>query len=201
MKKVLIGSALLLSVAATSAFAAPKWDQITGTYSAFDIDFDGFKVDFTGFGLSGTKLVTPNLFVEGSLSTVSEDETGDELLSFNELSLGLGYRHSISATTDIFGVVSYEDAEVEAEDETASESGYGLKAGIRSMVSPKVELAAEVKYVDIEDVDNATFAVSGDYFFTPQFSVGASYSTGLNVFSELIEEDFNTLNFSASYSF
>jgi hypothetical protein len=196
MKTTLLSSALLLSVAATSALAAPKWDQVTATYSSFEVGV----VDFGGFGVSGTKLITPNLFIAGGLATTSEDDTVLDT-TFNELSLGLGYRHALNNTTDVYGVISFEDLEAETDFGSDSENGYGLKAGIRSMVTPKVELAGEIAYVDIEDIDDVTFSISGEYFFTNQFSAGIGYSSGLNVLSEFFEEDLDTLTLSASYSF
>ena len=197
MKNVLLGSALLLSVAATPAFAGPNWNQITGTYSSFDIGI----LDFDGFGVSGTKLLNSNVFVAGSLSTTSEDQTNEDV-TFNEISLGLGYRYAVNNTTDIFGVISYEDAEVDSDfSSSESENGYGLKAGVRSMVAPKVEVSANVSYIEIDDLDDVTFSVSGDYYFTKQFSAGVGYSSGYNVFSEAFNEDLDTLSLSATYSF
>ena len=123
MKNVLLGTALLLS--ATSAFAGPKWDQVTGTYSSFEI----VNVDFDGFGISGTKLIAPNLFIEGGLATASEGDTGADV-TFSEISFGLGYRHALNTTTDVYGVISFEDVEIEVGSDSDSENGYGLDGRI-----------------------------------------------------------------------
>jgi hypothetical protein len=177
MKKVLLGSALLLSVAATPVLAGPHWDQVAISY--LSADFDG--EDVSGFGLVGTKLINPNIFVGGIYSGLSEDIGNGVDLSLNSLSLGVGMRKAVSATTDIFGAISYENAEVEFSGSSGSISddanGYGIRAGVRSMVTPMLELSADLGFVDIEDETDTSFAVGADYRVTNQFAAGGSFVT------------------------
>ena len=135
MNKVLLGTALLLSVAATSAVAGPNWNQASISYLSADFGDE----DVSGVGISGTKLLNSNFFVAGGYSVLSEDVGNGVDLNLNTLSLGLGVRKAVANNTDIFGVVSFQNIELEAASGWTSlasddASGYGLTAGARSMV-------------------------------------------------------------------
>jgi hypothetical protein len=195
MKKVVLVSALLLSLGTAQAEESPRWDSASISYQSVDIDGD----KLTGFTISGSKLLGEDFFVVGSYGNASDDieiYNSSVEVNFNTLSVGLGYRYSISKTTDFFGVVSYEDMEVEASypgnSESESENGYGLKVGVRSMLSEKVELAGSLQYVDIADETETAFGVSALYNFTDQFSAGVGYSKA---------DDVDTLSVSAVYFF
>lgn len=191
MKKVVLASALLLSLGTVQAAESPRWDSASISYQSVDIDGD----KLTGFAISGSKLLGDDFFVAGSYGNASDDIDGVEV-DFNTLSVGLGYRYSISQNTDFFGVASYEDWEVEASYQgfsaSVSENGYGLKIGVRSMISEKIELSGTLQYVDIADETETAFGVSALYNFTEQFSAGVGY---------IKEDDVDTLSVSAVYFF
>ena len=107
---------------------------------------------------------------------------------FNQLSLGLGYRMAASSNTDVYGVVSYEEAELEDYDE----NGYGLTAGIRSRVTPNIELDGGVSYIDLDDDDDTYLNLGASYYFTPAAAVSVSYRTS---------DDNDIMGVSARYSF
>ena len=178
MKKLVLASALLLSMGTIQAAESVRWDSASLSYQSVDLDGD----KLTGFGISGTKLVSDNVFIAGSYASVSDDIDvfGSKVdVDFNTLSIGLGYRHAISSTTDFFGVVSYQDMEVEASfqgnSEDDSENGYGLQAGLRSLVTAQLELNGSLSYVEIADESETGFNVSAMYHFTDQFSAGVGY--------------------------
>jgi hypothetical protein len=179
MKKIVLTSALLLSFGSVQAADSLSWDSVALSYES--ADFDGEEL--SGFGLAGSKLVGENIFIEGSYRSVSDDVDifGSEVdLELYRMSLGLGYRHAISTTTDFFGVVSYEDIEADASlqgnSASESENGYGLNVGLRSLVLENVELKGSIGYLDIADESETTFSVSGMYHFTEQFSAKVSYT-------------------------
>jgi hypothetical protein len=195
MKKVVLASALLLSLGSAQAAESPRWDSASISYQSVDVDGD----KLTGFAVSGSKLLGEDFFIVGSYGNASDDieiYNSSVEVDFNTLSVGLGYRHSISNSTDVFGVVSYEDMEVETSyqgnSESESENGYGLTIGVRSMLSEKIELSGSLKYVDIADETETAFGVSALYNFTEQFSAGVGYSKA---------DDVDTLSVSAVYFF
>jgi opacity protein-like surface antigen len=191
MKKVVLVSALLLSMGSIQAAESVRWDSASLSYQSVDVEGD----KLTGFGVSGTKLIGEDFFIAGSYSSLSDDVDlfGSKLeLDFNTLSVGLGYRHAISNKTDLFGIVSYEDMEVKAsfqgESDSESENGYSLQAGIRSLVTENIELSGSLSYVDITDGSETSFDVSAIYHFTNQFSAGIGYGKS---------DDLDTLTLSA----
>lgn len=195
MKKVVLASALLLSLGTVQAAESPRWDRASISYQSVDIDGD----KLTGFAISGSKLLGEDFFVVGSYGNASDDleiYSSSVEVDFNTLSVGLGYRYSISQTTDFFGVVSYEDMEVEVSYQgnsaSESENGYGLKVGVSSMLSEKFELNGSLQYVDIADETETAFGVSALYNFTEQFSAGVGY---------IKADDVDTLSVSAVYFF
>ncbi len=195
MKKVVLASALLLSLGTAQAAESPRWDSASISYQSVDIDGD----KLTGFAVLGSKLLGKDFFVVGSYGSASDDIevfSSNVDVDFNTLSVGLGYRYSLSKTTDLFGVLSYEDMEVKASSqgnsESESDNGYGLQIGIRSMLSEKVELSGSLQYLDIADETETAIGVSALYNFTEQFSAGVGYSKS---------DDVDTITVSAVYFF
>lgn len=198
MKKVLLGTALMLTVAATPAVAAtPNWNEVSISYFDVSDDFD----DESGFGISGTKLLNSNFFVTGSYSTFTVntfDAFGFDIdEDFNFLSLGLGARKAVAGNTDIFGTVSYEYAEYAvssgfASRTVADNNGYSLTAGVRSMVTPKVELTAAIDYVEFDDESETGFGVEAAYHFTNKFAAGVGFHNS---------DDVDTISLNATMKF
>jgi len=195
MKKAVIAVALGCCAGIAQADQGPKWDGFSLSYQS--VDFLDEKL--TGFGLSGTKLINEDLFLAGSYSSISGDTrifSQSIDIELNQLSLGLGFRTAISPETDFYGIVSYESIEAKAgymgSSDSASENGYGLRAGIRSMVSESVELSAGLAHVSDGDESDNYFNVGAAYFFTDQFSLGLGYSSS---------SDIDTTSLSASIYF
>lgn len=197
MKKVVLASALLLSIGFVQAAESVRWDSASLSYQSVDIDI--FKL--TGFGVSGTKLIGEDFFIAGSYSSVSGDNDDDKSsssaavdLDLNTLSVGLGYRHAISSKIDLFGVFSYQNIENKMYiygrpfGQNGSENGFVLQAGIRSLVSEHIELSGSLSYVDIADESDTGFNVSAMYHFTDQISAGLGYGKS---------DDANSLSLSA----
>lgn len=179
MKKVVLASILLLSIGSIQAAESVRWDSASLSYQSIDIDGE----TLTGFGASGSKLINEDIFIAGSYSTVSDDvniSSSKVELDFNSLSVGIGYRHGISQQTDLYAMISYENMEIEAsfqgQSGDESDNGYGLHAGIRSLVSDNIELSGSLSYIDVADESDTGVNVSAMYHFTEQFSAGVGYS-------------------------
>lgn len=184
MRKIVIASAFLLSISATQAEEAVRWDKASLSYLSADIDGNRF----TGYGASGSKLIGESFFIAGSYSAVSDDIgiAGSKAdLDVNTFSIGLGYRYAISNSTDFFGVVAYHDKEVKAPGQVfsvdESYSGYGLQAGVRSLVTDNIELSGSLNYVNLDVESKGGFNVSAMYHFTSVFSAGIGYEQVDNI--------------------
>lgn len=175
MKKLLIGSALVLSFGQAYAAESPKWDSL----SASSQHIDANNENLSGFGISGSALLNDNVFAFGDISKTSDTNNGVDF-DFDTLSLGLGYRVGISQNTDLFGRVSYEKFEAKASSRgrsnKADNNGYGLAVGVRSMVSDQIELLGSIGYLDIEEESEAELTVGAYYHFTDNFALGLNYN-------------------------
>lgn len=158
----LAATTLLSAALSSSALAAsPKWRFVEGGYTNAEIG----RADFDGLNVGGKYLFNNNFFVSGEYDMLDESGTDLDLLT-----LGGGYRLPINSFTDAYFGVNYERVELENYDD----SGYSVDAGVRSMLTEQVELLGEIGYYDVDDGD-VTVKIGANYYFTPQWAIGANY--------------------------
>ena len=191
MKKVVLGSVLLLAMSSIQAAEAPRWDSAALSYQSMNLDGD----KFTGFGFSGSKLLGTNVFLNGSVTNVSGEINSSDW-DYKTKSVGLGYRTALSEKTEFYGVVSYEDVELAGSfgwfSQSASDNGVGLAVGVRSMKTDKLELNGGFKYIDIAEESDTALSLGALYNFTKQFSAGVGITKS---------DDIDTVSVSAVYYF
>ena len=191
MKRTIIAS--ILGALSLNAFAAsPSYDFVKAGYVQADIE-DAGDFEPTGFQIQGVKSLNESVYITGRYGQLGEDVAGVDI-DLDYASAGIGYRYGLTAKTDFFGEVTYEYVNLDVELDGISgedDNGYGVTAGIRSMLTEQFELRGAIRYIDIEEDDTA-FEIGADYFFTPQFSFGATY---------VIADDVDLLGVSARYTF
>jgi opacity protein-like surface antigen len=191
MKRTILAS--IFGALSLNAFAAsPSYDFVKVGYVQADIE-DAGDFEPTGFQIQGFKSLNENVYLTGRYGQLSEDVSGVDI-DLDYVSAGVGYRYGLTQNTDFFGEVTYEYVNLDIELDSISgedDNGYGITAGIRSMLSEQFELRGAIRYIDIED-DETAFEIGADYFFTPQFSFGATY---------VIADDVDLLGVSARYTF
>ncbi len=192
MKRTIIAG--IFGALSLNAFAAsPSYDFVKAGYVQADIE-DAGDFEPTGFQIQGFKALNENVYLTGRYGQLSEDVSGGDI-DLDYVSAGIGYRYGLTANTDFFGEVTYEYVDVDLDSSVisgdADDNGYGITAGVRSMLSEQFELRGAIRYIDIEE-DETAFEIGADYFFTPQFSFGATY---------VIADDVDLLGVSARYTF
>ena len=191
MKRTILAS--IFGALSLNAFAAsPSYDFVKAGYVQADIE-DAGDFEPTGFQIQGFKSLNENVYLTGRYGQLGEDVSGVDI-DLDYASAGVGYRYGLTQNTDFFGEVTYEYVNLDVELDSISgedDNGYGITAGIRSMLSEQFELRGAIRYIDIED-DETAFEIGADYFFTPQFSFGATY---------VIADDVDLLGVSARYTF
>ena len=191
MKRTILAS--IFGALSLNAFAAsPSYDFVKVGYVQADIE-DAGDFEPTGFQIQGFKSLNENVYLTGRYGQLGEDVSGVDI-DLDYVSAGVGYRYGLTQNTDFFGEVTYEYVNLDVELDSISgedDNGYGITAGIRSMLSEQFELRGAIRYIDIED-DETAFEIGADYFFTPQFSFGATY---------VIADDVDLLGVSARYTF
>ena len=191
MKRTILAS--IFGALSLNAFAAsPSYDFVKAGYVQADIE-DAGDFEPSGFQIQGFKSLNENVYLTGRYGQLGEDVSGVDI-DLDYVSAGVGYRYGLTQNTDFFGEVTYEYVNLDVELDSISgedDNGYGITAGIRSMLSEQFELRGAIRYIDIED-DETAFEIGADYFFTPQFSFGATY---------VIADDVDLLGVSARYTF
>ncbi|MEC7480868.1 MAG: outer membrane beta-barrel protein [Pseudomonadota bacterium] len=191
MKRTILAS--IFGALSLNAFAAsPSYDFVKAGYVQADIE-DAGDFEPSGFQIQGFKSLNENVYLTGRYGQLGEDVSGVDI-DLDYASAGVGYRYGLTQNTDFFGEVTYEYVNLDVELDSISgedDNGYGITAGIRSMLSEQFELRGAIRYIDIEDNETA-FEIGADYFFTPQFSFGATY---------VIADDVDLLGVSARYTF
>ena len=170
--KTLISAGAILALMSGAALANdPKWHFIEGGYTT--MDFDGYDGSFDpdGFVFKGSTLIAPQIYLHGEYDYM-ESDLFDENIDVNTLTIGVGYIMPLTQHTDAFAGINYERLDVDGDDP----DGYSLDVGVRSMVTEVIELTGQIGYLDMDGGDSDfTFKVGAQYYFTPQFSLGASY--------------------------
>ncbi len=192
MKRTILAS--IFGALSLNAFAAaPSYDFVKAGYVQADIE-DAGDFEPNGFQIQGFKSLNENVYLTGRYGQLSEDVSGGDI-DLDYVSAGIGYRYGLTQNTDFFGEVTYEYVDIDLDSNfisgEADDNGYGITAGVRSMLSEQFELRGAIRYIDIEEDDTA-FEIGADYFFTPQFSFGATY---------VIADDVDLLGVSARYTF
>lgn len=175
MKKSVATALMLLCANSALANQSPSWDTLAISYLTSDAEYGEHK----GFGISGTKLITDDIFVVGGYSSVSDDVrvwTYNINHEYNNLGLGLGFRNAISETTDIYAAASVHRLEFVASangsSESVSDTGVGLELGIRTMANEEVELNAALSHISVEDESEVGISVGAMFSFTERFGLG-----------------------------
>jgi Ax21 family sulfation-dependent quorum factor len=109
-----------------------------------------------GFGFAGSGALTDNWHVFGDYR--SYDVEGFDVDGWD---VGLGYNMAINDKLDFVGRASYEKVEAEG----FGANGWGLEAGVRAAFTQHFEGGAALKYVDIDDSDNTSVELYGQYKF------------------------------------
>ncbi len=180
MKKILtiLPLVALSSTSFITLAKSPNWNFIEGSYMSAEIEDTEIEPD--GFGISGSFLVGENIILGASYGSISEEIFNTDV-DLNQGSAHLGYRYGATESTDIFGTVSYQYIELEAESESFDENGYGLHAGVRSMLTDSFEVVAQVNYIDIDGESETGLGASAYYHFSDNFAIGAGYATADDV--------------------
>jgi hypothetical protein len=174
-KNIVLTSLLITSLSVSSAVMAksPSWNNIGLVYTSVDIDDTDYEP--SGFTLSGSHLVSDDVYVYGTYLSV-EDYIFSTDLEITTLNLGLGYRYALNATTDVFGQISYLNAEAKADGLSEDENGYSLAIGIKSMLTDNVEGIIGASRDSLDGESETSLSLGLSYFVNEKFSIGAGYT-------------------------
>ena len=152
MKRYAITAALIAALPfAASAADGINYNYVQGGYVATRTDAGNAD----GWGLSGSVAVHPNVHLFADYANQKIDHTS---VDFDQWRVGAGYNRAISDRTDFVGKVAYEKLDAGA---GINADGYSAEAGVRSMMTPRVEGYAMLGYQDGNDFDGDAYGRLG----------------------------------------
>lgn len=173
MKKLLaITSIALLTSTTYAAEATIDYNEISAGYSSMEMNSN----TYTGYGVSASYLLTENFFVIGSYGSLEKSPT-----TIASTSASVGYRMPIAVNTDAVATIGYGYTTITSQ---PHQDSYPMTLGIRSSLTPDIDVGANLVYVE------ATDAQSG-------FSASVKYKLSNNLF---IRGDYRNLTDSTMYS-
>lgn len=166
--------AVMISTAgvATANPTGPSYNYVDIGYLDLDLDGGG-SID--GYGLTGSFAVAEQFHIFAGYARFSEG-----ILTLDTTTLGGGWNMPLNQTTDFVARLGLVRVGASATGfGSASDNGWSVQGGIRSMVAPQFELNAFVTHTDVDGSDTA-FSVGGVWHFTNNFGVsgGLSFSDG-----------------------
>lgn len=172
----LISAAVLAGVTfsglATSANAADfSYNYVEGAYESFDLD--GTDADVAR--LSGSYELTPkfNIIAEYATGDIDNPAGGSDL-DFEETAIGLGYHTGIAPQTDVTANIKVVNQDL---DFAGDDTGYSVGVGVRHWLMDKVEVDANIDYIDVNDNDDTRLKVGARYYINEAISAGVGFST------------------------
>lgn len=156
MKKSLLALTLIaaLPFAAAHAQERPNYNYAQAGYTNLNGDDD---LDADGFGLEGSVAVAPNWHIFAGTQQL-EDKDFD--VGVDEWKLGVGFNYEIGANTDFVARAAYQKLKTDDINfngvrvaNGADLNGYGVEAGVRSLLTPRFEGYAMAGYEKYSDDD------------------------------------------------
>ena len=163
MKHFRLAAALafaLVSTAASADEASPiHYNYLDLGYYNLDSDADGYMVR------GGFKIADSGVFATASYARVNLDVLD---VNVNLYSFGLGYAHSIAASTDLTGEVAYQKLAVLGE----SADAWRGTVGVAHAFSDKFQGSLKVNHYFGGDLDSSdtTGTAAAELAFTPNWS-------------------------------
>ncbi|WP_052367475.1 hypothetical protein [Algiphilus aromaticivorans] len=163
MSKKYIVTALMAGLPLTAAAQGLSYNYVDVRYGDAD-NLDGIVGEISG-------QISDEFFLRGGVSLLSDSGVDADIFTGE-----LGMRHAIDRDVDLLGTIGVQHVEVEAGNTSRDDTGLLATGGVRTMLTPEVELEGTLIYEDndlIEDGLDARFG--GLYHFTPRLALGANY--------------------------
>jgi hypothetical protein len=163
---MLIASLVVALPVFAQAASEPRYTYAEIAY--VNLDFDDIDVDGDGFGLGGSYALHPNIHAVADYYDVDLDGNADA----QAVSFGAGVNFPFRPGLDGVARLRWIEQEVDVGPFSDDVDGYGLEAGLRTMINPRLELNGGIDYVDLDDEDDTSFFFGALYDVVPNFALG-----------------------------
>ena len=113
------------------------------------------NLDLFGFGIAGSYAFSDRAFGRASLVNLN-DEVANEDIDYSRMALGGGYIFYQQLNTNAYLGAELINTDLDVGPGNAEGDGYGLFTGLRTDVSERLELNAELNVAEIDDADQTT---------------------------------------------
>jgi hypothetical protein len=168
MKILFLLAGLLLQSIAIAQSVEIKPVDLSYSYAEMrfvDVDFRGGD----GIQFNGSYELNNNWLIVGGLTTLDFNNDVDSTL----LELGGGYVWHYSENFDLVSTARIVRSNIDNGGIDVDDTGIALSAGARGLLAPQFEIRGSVNHINLDDSDTY-LEFAGDYYFTEQFSAGAS---------------------------
>jgi hypothetical protein len=179
MRHALIACALLAAPVVAQAAEGISYNFAELRY--INADADAISADARGLQLRGSFGFLNNFFVAGRFAYLDSEDfpvgmsTGS--VEYMEGTVGIGGHFALTPVLDLVGSASYLYQDQEGQDaakggafDVDSESGFEITSALRMLLTERIEVSGTYTYQDIDDSEESSFDLDGQYKFTPFFS-------------------------------
>lgn len=156
------------AVAATAALLLLPLSAVAHNYTYVEGGFlnrDYGNNDDSGFRIAGSGSIANNFALIGEYSDVGD---------LDQLSAGGLFHTALTNDVDLNLGATFEHVDAGPVDD----SGYGLRAGLRWGLMPRLEMSPEIRYTDVFGSKDTSARLSGLFAFTPQLDLQAALQGG-----------------------
>lgn len=152
----------------TAAWAGPNYNHAGLALGVTEVDEGNTDTDGEGIRVDGSFSPARFLHLIGSFSSWEYDGP----LERTEFTIGAGGHAPISRDTDLVGELFYVDREWETRGIDEDTDGIGLRAGIRSVAVPKLDLGGGLVHYELDEQDDTGVYGEAYYKFVPEIAAG-----------------------------
>lgn len=133
-------------------------------YPSFDTG-PGVDQDFFGGDVQLSFTMTPNLFLLGGVQYLTDD------VDLTAAHLGPAYRMPLQRGTDLYGAVTAEYQDFDANGASDDDTSVGVRVGMRQQMTPTFELNGQLRYIaGSDDFDYFGVRVGSVFDITEQMA-------------------------------
>lgn len=147
-------------------FPPMEYTYVEASFVWTDNDLLDDQLD--GWDLTGSFELPMNFFVQATVRQQSKDA------DLNQYRIGAGWHFGLIPRLDAYGILSYQDVELDGSGSDYSDSGAGAELGLRFALLKKLELSGRLQWTDLENSDSGG-GLGARWYLTERFSLGANY--------------------------
>ncbi len=191
-------AAAALPAAAESMGTAPRSSYVELGYA----DTTWYDESLDGYAIKGLLSMGDSFYLLVDFTSATLDAPGSDI-ELQPLNVALGYRKGVSPSTDVIAEAGLMTVETKFRDQTFSNDGWRVAAGVRSALGSRFDLEAKAMFSEVEEFDSILGAQVGLVFnINETWALTASHTVNAVDFAIIGDDgalDISSLGVRASY--